>query len=53
MDRLLLDAGINREFRVVRDNRVNRNTNKEMKSPPPQCSTSTDEKVAPNAAEKG
>ncbi|KAJ0007147.1 hypothetical protein Pint_29056 [Pistacia integerrima] len=53
MDRLLLDAGINREFRVVRDNRVNRNTNKDVKSPPPQCSTSTDEKVTPNAAEKG
>ncbi|XP_031261821.1 GBF-interacting protein 1-like isoform X3 [Pistacia vera] len=49
----LPDAGINREFRVVRDNRVNRNTNKDVKSPPPQCSTSTDEKVTPNAAEKG
>ncbi|XP_044486629.1 GBF-interacting protein 1-like isoform X3 [Mangifera indica] len=49
----LPDAGINREFRVVRDNRVNQNTIKEMDSPLPQCSTSTDDMVAPNAAGKG
>ncbi|KAJ4717822.1 GBF-interacting protein 1-like isoform X2 [Melia azedarach] len=48
----LPDAGINRQFRVVRDNRVNPNTNWEAKSPPLQSSTSASEKAA-NVKEKG
>ncbi|KAH9665140.1 hypothetical protein KPL70_020228 [Citrus sinensis] len=44
--------GINREFRVVRDNRVNPEANQETKSPLPQSSISTNEKVT-NVKEKG
>ncbi|KAK3220370.1 hypothetical protein Dsin_014340 [Dipteronia sinensis] len=47
------DAGRNREFRVVRDNRINRNGNREIKSPPLQSSTSANEKVVANITEKG
>lgn len=53
MDSSLLDAGVNREFRVVRDNRVNQNANKDMKTPFSQCSTSANEQVPVNVAEKG
>ncbi|XWS20093.1 hypothetical protein CRYUN_Cryun31cG0071500 [Craigia yunnanensis] len=49
----LPDAGVNREFRVVRDNRVNQNANKDMKPPFSQCSTSANEQVPVNVAEKG
>ncbi|XVF27027.1 hypothetical protein REPUB_Repub14bG0071200 [Reevesia pubescens] len=49
----LPDAGLNREFRVVRDNRVNQNANKDMKPPFSQCSTSANEQVPVNVAEKG
>ncbi|EOY27207.1 Uncharacterized protein TCM_029107 isoform 2 [Theobroma cacao] len=49
----LPDAGVNREFRVVRDNRVNQNANKDMKTPFSQCSTSANEQVPVNVAEKG
>uniref|UniRef100_A0A1D1YWA7 GBF-interacting protein 1 N-terminal domain-containing protein n=1 Tax=Anthurium amnicola TaxID=1678845 RepID=A0A1D1YWA7_9ARAE len=37
------DAGINREFRVVRDNRVNQSNNKDLKSETPQHSVSGNE----------
>ncbi|KAL5824263.1 hypothetical protein ACOSQ3_020326 [Xanthoceras sorbifolium] len=47
------DAGLSREFRVVRDNRINRNTNREVKSPPLQSLSSTSEKVVANITEKG
>ncbi|KAK2652394.1 hypothetical protein Ddye_012250 [Dipteronia dyeriana] len=47
------DAGMNREFRVVRDNRINRNGNIEIKSPPLQSATSANEKVVANITEKG
>uniref|UniRef100_A0A5B7APQ9 GBF-interacting protein 1 N-terminal domain-containing protein n=1 Tax=Davidia involucrata TaxID=16924 RepID=A0A5B7APQ9_DAVIN len=46
-------AGISREFRVVRDNRINQNVNREMKPPLPQCSTSTNEQVTLPVSEKG
>ncbi|XP_021294765.1 uncharacterized protein LOC110424510 isoform X2 [Herrania umbratica] len=49
----LPDAGVNREFRIVRDNRVNQNANKDMKPPFSQCSTSANEQVPVNVAEKG
>ncbi|XVF86867.1 hypothetical protein PTKIN_Ptkin18bG0076100 [Pterospermum kingtungense] len=49
----LPDAGVNREFRVVRDNRVNQNPNKDMKPAISQCSTSANEQVTVNAAQKG
>ncbi|XWS18830.1 hypothetical protein CRYUN_Cryun32bG0078800 [Craigia yunnanensis] len=45
--------GVNREFRVLRDNRVNQNVNKDMKPPFSHCSTSGNEKVPMNVAEKG
>ncbi|KAL6285415.1 hypothetical protein ACE6H2_009805 [Prunus campanulata] len=45
-------TGISREFRVVRDNRVNRNINRETKPASPQCTTSTNEHVS-NISEKG
>lgn len=53
MVRILLDAGIGREFRVVRDNRVNQNTNRDMKPVSPQLSTSANEQVISNISEKG
>ncbi|XVE51887.1 hypothetical protein DITRI_Ditri02bG0077000 [Diplodiscus trichospermus] len=49
----LLDAGVNREFRVVRDNRVNQNANKDMKPPFSQFSTSPNEQVPVKFVEKG
>ncbi|XP_022723268.1 uncharacterized protein LOC111280300 isoform X3 [Durio zibethinus] len=45
--------GVNREFRVVRDNRVNQNANKDTKPPFLQISTSGNEQVPMNVAEKG
>ncbi|KAM1060180.1 hypothetical protein TB1_024126 [Malus domestica] len=51
-DRLLLGTGISREFRVVRDNRINGNVNKEMKPASLQCTTSTNEQAS-NDSEKG
>ena len=53
MNIFLLDAGVNREFRVVRDNRVNQNANKNMKPPFSHCSTSGNEQVPGNVADKG
>lgn len=53
MVRILLDAGIGREFRVVRDNRVNQNTNRDMKPVSPQLATSANEQVISNISEKG
>ncbi|KAK8664440.1 hypothetical protein V6N13_084231 [Hibiscus sabdariffa] len=47
------NAVVNKEFRVVRDNRVNQNTNKDAKPPLSQCSTSLNEQVPMNVAEKG
>ncbi|KAE9584722.1 hypothetical protein Lal_00033355 [Lupinus albus] len=44
--------GNGREFRVVRDNRVNR-IYKEVKPPSPQCSTSTNEQSNAKSSEKG
>ncbi|XP_059456437.1 GBF-interacting protein 1-like [Corylus avellana] len=41
------------EFRVVRDNRVNRNTDNKVKPASPQCTVSTNEKVISNVPEKG
>ncbi|XP_022721573.1 uncharacterized protein LOC111279005 isoform X5 [Durio zibethinus] len=49
----LPDAGVNREFRVVRDNRINQNANKDMNPPFSQCSTSATEQVPVNVGEKG
>ncbi|XP_059640093.1 uncharacterized protein LOC132282435 isoform X2 [Cornus florida] len=40
--------GISREFRVVRDNRINQNANGEMKPPSMQCSTSTNDQAISN-----
>ncbi|XWS12121.1 hypothetical protein CRYUN_Cryun37aG0062900 [Craigia yunnanensis] len=45
--------GVSGEFRVVRDNRVNQNANKDMKPPFSQCLTSGNEQVPMNVAEKG
>ncbi|XP_022715231.1 uncharacterized protein LOC111274677 isoform X3 [Durio zibethinus] len=45
--------GVNREFRVVRDNRVDQNANKDVKPPFSQYSTSENEQVLVNVAEKG
>ncbi|KAG9457713.1 hypothetical protein H6P81_002221 [Aristolochia fimbriata] len=45
-----LSRGINREFRVVRDNRVNQNG--DITSEPPQCSLSTKDPIKSNASEK-
>ncbi|RVX16837.1 hypothetical protein CK203_003234 [Vitis vinifera] len=45
--------GIGREFRVVRDNRVNQNTNRDMKPVSPQLATSANEQVISNISEKG
>ncbi|KAM1060178.1 hypothetical protein TB1_024126 [Malus domestica] len=45
-------TGISREFRVVRDNRINGNVNKEMKPASLQCTTSTNEQAS-NDSEKG
>ena len=53
MNSSLQDAGVSREFRVVRDNRVNQNANKDMKPPFSQCLTSGNEQVPMNVAEKG
>ncbi|MED6210764.1 hypothetical protein PIB30_067183 [Stylosanthes scabra] len=44
--------GISREFRVVRDNRVN-HIYKEVKPPSVQCTTSTNEQSILNTSEKG
>lgn len=52
MVKLLLNTG-NREFRVVRDNRVSQNTNKDMKPSPVQSSAPNKEKVIANVSEKG
>ncbi|XP_030969136.1 GBF-interacting protein 1-like isoform X2 [Quercus lobata] len=41
------------KFRVVRDNRVNRNVDREVKPALPQCTTSTNEQVISNVSEKG
>jgi len=46
------NRGVNREFRVVRDNRVNQNANREPKPALPQGSTSAKEKVS-GVTEKG
>ncbi|KAE8667161.1 Detected protein of unknown function [Hibiscus syriacus] len=45
--------GVNREFRVVKDNRVNQNANKDTEPPLPQCSTSLNEQVPVSVADKG
>ncbi|XAR49901.1 hypothetical protein NMG60_11004079 [Bertholletia excelsa] len=45
-------AGGSREFRVVRDNRMNQNISRETK-PPPQDATSADEQLNSYASEKG
>ncbi|KAF7814076.1 GBF-interacting protein 1-like isoform X1 [Senna tora] len=45
--------GISREFRVVRDNRVNHIVNKEVNSPSLQCTSSNNEQLNLNTSEKG
>ncbi|XP_012068902.1 uncharacterized protein LOC105631409 isoform X2 [Jatropha curcas] len=47
------NAGMNREFRVVRDNRVNQNTTRESKPVSRQSSASSNEKVVAIVTEKG
>uniref|UniRef100_A0A2N9J0A7 GBF-interacting protein 1 N-terminal domain-containing protein n=1 Tax=Fagus sylvatica TaxID=28930 RepID=A0A2N9J0A7_FAGSY len=47
------NSGPGIKFRVVRDNRVNRNTDREVKPASPQCTTSTNEQVISNLSEKG
>ncbi|XP_043720247.1 GBF-interacting protein 1-like isoform X2 [Telopea speciosissima] len=44
--------GVSREFRIVRDNRVNQNTNREIKPESFQWTTSTNEKMTPAASGK-
>ncbi|KAM1011036.1 hypothetical protein ACFX13_047179 [Malus domestica] len=48
-DRLFLGTRISREFRVVRDNRINGNVNKEAKPASPKCTTSTNEQASNNS----
>ncbi|XP_034900257.1 uncharacterized protein [Populus alba] len=50
---LIGNRGVNREFRVVRDNRVNQNANREPKPALPQGSTSAKEKGSGFVTEKG
>ncbi|XP_077240983.1 dentin sialophosphoprotein, putative (DUF1296) isoform X2 [Tasmannia lanceolata] len=46
-------TGISREFRIVRDNRVNhQNANDDLKPAPLQCSTSASDQVVSNVPEK-
>ncbi|KAJ7963232.1 GBF-interacting protein 1 [Quillaja saponaria] len=45
--------GISREFRVVRDNRVNGNTKKEVKPPSQQSILPANEQLVSNTSEKG
>ncbi|KAI3934492.1 hypothetical protein MKW98_005437 [Papaver atlanticum] len=47
-----IQSGTSREFRIVRDNRVNQNSPTETKPGSVQCSTSSNTQVAPNASEK-
>ncbi|XP_050380260.1 uncharacterized protein LOC126797630 isoform X2 [Argentina anserina] len=46
-------SGVSREFRVVRDNRANNNSDGEIKPASPQCTTSTNEQVISTISEKG
>ncbi|KAI4355495.1 hypothetical protein L6164_004261 [Bauhinia variegata] len=46
-------SGSSPEFRVVRDNRVNRNIHKEAKPSSLQCTTATNEQLVLNTSEKG
>ncbi|KAF8401057.1 hypothetical protein HHK36_014360 [Tetracentron sinense] len=46
------EEGISREFRIVRDNRVNQNRNREIKPASHQCSTSTDVQEISSISEK-
>lgn len=46
-------TGISREFRVVRDNRVNRNMSRDLKPASPQRATSGNEKVISSVSGKG
>ncbi|TQD92860.1 hypothetical protein C1H46_021530 [Malus baccata] len=48
-DRLFLGTRISREFRVVRDNRINGNVNKEAKPASPKSTTSTNEQASNNS----
>lgn len=52
MDVFLVDARVSREFRVVRDNRTNHNTNSEIKAPSVRSSISTHELEIPKISEK-
>ncbi|KAI3979371.1 hypothetical protein MKX01_001563 [Papaver californicum] len=45
-------SGTSRDFRVVRDNRVNQSSFRDTKLGSVQCSTSSNTQVAPNASEK-
>ncbi|XP_068660739.1 GBF-interacting protein 1-like isoform X2 [Aristolochia californica] len=47
-----LARGISREFRVVRDNRVNQNVNGDTVSEPAQCSPSAKEQVKSSVSDK-
>ncbi|KAF3452061.1 hypothetical protein FNV43_RR08157 [Rhamnella rubrinervis] len=46
-------TGISREFRVVRDNRVNHNMSRDLKPASPQRGTSVNEKVTSSVSGKG
>ncbi|KAJ7951543.1 GBF-interacting protein 1 [Quillaja saponaria] len=46
-------SGFSREFRVVRDNRINGNTNKEVKPPSQQYTIPVNEQLISNTSEKG
>ncbi|KAI8529698.1 hypothetical protein RHMOL_Rhmol12G0245200 [Rhododendron molle] len=45
--------GGSREFRIVKDNRVHHNVNREMKPPTAQCSTSASQQGSSHVSEKG
>ncbi|KAF6151126.1 hypothetical protein GIB67_002378 [Kingdonia uniflora] len=49
----IVGAGISRQFRIVKDNRVNPNSNKEITQASNQSSTSTNELIVPNVSNRG
>lgn len=51
MNEILPGTGVNREFRVVRDNRVNQNVGREIKPPSAPSSLSKHEPVMSNFSE--
>lgn len=51
MNEIFPGAGVSREFRVVRDNRVNKNVGREIKPPSAPSSVSKHEPVMSNFSE--